>query len=564
MNLFLKLKGTNKTVSTKSPKKKWSLFSFIIWGFNFTVGYAFIIGLNKSYSTVGIYMPLIIFICGIIALCTGLSFARLSTYFSSNGGAYLYIKRLFKKEFAFVTGMIQYIQAPFVSVSAFFGMIWAISNIKFTANGSSQASFLDNSPYIALLILFLFVFFYMVMLYGFASTTITLYFLWFIKWLIILFSIGIALFLVGNYFLPQDATWGSTKGVIPIFGTSLYHNKLSPDRLITAIFTFFFGFGGFEGIAVVSEDLENPKKNMPIALLTIICLTIVFYLFYSYVTLGSLGSSLIINGHNHSEFAHIGRLSGNSASGIKGNDVNPINLLIQKIPGFKNLALLGVSALVGIVLALVIGAQWANKSTSRLMNGWVNARIIASIAADGFLPRGLARPNKYGQFQRALLLDTILFFILTFVFYVLYLFTHISISDLIDLYTAGAFLQYIFVAIAALKIWLLDHRKRFSILTGEAMVYAGIIIFLVFFLLEYFVSGFYHLFTTNLSVNTIGIATTTLSYFIFFIIMIIIYITSKALKWQKSQEEIDSQSDLETDYASHYDLTDVESRTSFV
>jgi amino acid transporter len=60
------------------------------------------------------------------------------------------------------------------------------------------------------------------------------------------------------------------------------------ERLRQASLALIFAFGGFENASVPTEEVRDPKKNLPVALLTSIGLTTIIYILIQIVALGSL------------------------------------------------------------------------------------------------------------------------------------------------------------------------------------------------------------------------------------------------------------------------------------
>lgn len=54
----------------------------------------------------------------------------------------------------------------------------------------------------------------------------------------------------------------------------------------------FYAFTGFESLATASEDMENPKKNIPRAIVIAICSVSVVYFLIQFVSTGILGGAL--------------------------------------------------------------------------------------------------------------------------------------------------------------------------------------------------------------------------------------------------------------------------------
>lgn len=67
---------------------------------------------------------------------------------------------------------------------------------------------------------------------------------------------------------------------------------VSSSNLGPALILVFYAFTGFEGIALAAEDMDNPKKNVPIAIVVTMILTSIIYILVQVVSTGVLGPSL--------------------------------------------------------------------------------------------------------------------------------------------------------------------------------------------------------------------------------------------------------------------------------
>src|SRR5688572_10623653 len=55
----------------------------------------------------------------------------------------------------------------------------------------------------------------------------------------------------------------------------------------------FYAFGGFETLVVAAGGMRNPEKNLPFALLSVICICACFYFLIQMIAIGVLGTALI-------------------------------------------------------------------------------------------------------------------------------------------------------------------------------------------------------------------------------------------------------------------------------
>src|SRR5699024_6372959 len=68
--------------------------------------------------------------------------------------------------------------------------------------------------------------------------------------------------------------------------------KLSSTSFGAAALLIFYAFTGFESIAVAAEDMDNPQKKLPRAILLVMTIVSIFYILIQVVSIGVLGSHL--------------------------------------------------------------------------------------------------------------------------------------------------------------------------------------------------------------------------------------------------------------------------------
>ena len=123
-----------------------------------------------------------------------------------------------------------------------------------------------------------------------------------------------------------------------------------------AALTIFYAFTGFESIAVAAEDMDNPEKDVPKAILLVIFICSIFYVLIIGIAIGILGTDLV-------------------------TAKAPIQEAFQRIIGNTGKYLVGAGTLVsigGINLAASI----------------MTPRSGSALADDGLIPRVIAKKNS--------------------------------------------------------------------------------------------------------------------------------------------------------------------------
>ena len=64
------------------------------------------------------------------------------------------------------------------------------------------------------------------------------------------------------------------------------------NSISAAVITVFYAFTGFENVGVAAGDMENPKKNVPKALIISMSIVSVIYFLIQFNCIGTLGTNL--------------------------------------------------------------------------------------------------------------------------------------------------------------------------------------------------------------------------------------------------------------------------------
>jgi amino acid transporter len=237
--------------------RKWDLVFLII---NSVIG-AGIFGLPaKAFALSGPYSLLAFGVCAVVMLILILVFMEVSSRFDRTGGPYLYIKEAFGDIPAFAIGWILMLTRLFsyatlinllVIYLSFFSPIFQENWMRITVILGITAMLTGIN------------------LLGIKDSTRTTNILTVSK------LIPLSLFiLVGLFFLNPEAFDYSSPPTMPDFAN-------------TALL-LIFAFGGFEAGLVISGEVENPRKNLPFALITAALIITVFYVLIQVVSIGTL------------------------------------------------------------------------------------------------------------------------------------------------------------------------------------------------------------------------------------------------------------------------------------
>lgn len=246
--------------------KKFGLFSIILLGVNAVIGNGIFLLPGKAMELVGPASMFVYLLVTIAAIAIAFCFAECASLFHRNGAAYVYSKEAFGDFIGFEVGIMKWA----VSIIS-----WAALSVGFVTVLSQIYPVANQEPYRTFILI------------GMIASlgTMNIFGLQAIRFLNNMITIGkmvpIILFVIlgtmymefSNFypFLPQKCTFES-------FGT--------------ATLIIFFAFAGFETLAVAAEDMDNPQKNLPVAIISVLAISSLIYFLVQAVVIGVLGQAL--------------------------------------------------------------------------------------------------------------------------------------------------------------------------------------------------------------------------------------------------------------------------------
>ncbi len=252
-----------------SGVKKLGFWSVFFLGINSIIGSGIFLLPNKAYADVGLASILVIFLNGFLALCLALCFAENASRFSSNGSAFVYAKAAFGNFAGFEVGLFTW----FIGIAGFAaevqGFLTALSSLHpiFADGFFNKISVVIICTALGLLNYF------GVKFSKVLNNLIT------VSKLVPLFAFVI----LGTFFIKSvDFT-----PVVPKIFMGLDGGMFG-----IATLTIFYAFTGFDLMAVASEDMDNPRRDLPRAIIGAIGFCSIFYLLVMLVSIGVLGDSL--------------------------------------------------------------------------------------------------------------------------------------------------------------------------------------------------------------------------------------------------------------------------------
>jgi amino acid transporter len=329
---------------TTETKGKFGLGSIILLGINGVIGSGIFLLPGKAMDLVGpgsifvyLFMTLVVML---IAVC----FAECAGKFSRNGAAYVYAREAFGEFAGFEVGIMRWA----IGIIA-----WAAMAVGFVTALSAVWPPALQEPYKTGIILFILIGLGILNFMGVQMAKYTNNLVTIGKLLPLLLFILIGLFYIkGSYFEP------------------LFPKGLEGDSFGAAALLIFYAFTGFEALAVAAEDMENPARNLPIALVVTMGICSVVYFLVQTIAVGTLGPAL-------------------------AKSVSPVadaaNVFLG--PAGKWLVTLGTLISIGGI----------NVAAS-----FLTPRSGVALAQDGLIPRKIAEIGKFGTPQWAIFITTLL------------------------------------------------------------------------------------------------------------------------------------------------------------
>lgn len=329
----------------KARKSKIGFLSIILLGFNAIVGSGIFLLPNQAMKLIGPTSLFVILFDAFLAVTIALCFAEMGGIFKKNGGPYVYTREAFGSFAAFEVGIMTYAICVIAWATMAVGLTTALSVFWPGADKGVTKDILVTAFIIALGIL-------NILGVNFTKIIMNIATVGKIIPLVIFIVIGV-FFMKINNFTPM-----------------LPHGTYISGSFGAAALLIFFAFTGFESIALAAEDMENPSKNIPRAIIIVMILVSAVYILIQAVSIGVLGSAL-------------------------ANDVTPVATASSRFLGSGG----GILVSLGILVS-IIGINIASSFSS--------PRMAVALANDGLLPKVIGKYNKLNTPYVAIILTVIL------------------------------------------------------------------------------------------------------------------------------------------------------------
>ncbi|WMT52212.1 MAG: amino acid permease [Ferroplasma sp.] len=357
-------------------KRILGLRSAVIINLGAIIGAGIFVIIGIAAGKAGPAIILSIFISAIIAIFTGLSFSEIAQHISKEGGVYEYAKESFAPSAGFIGGTM-----------------WTFSNmIAISAVSLSMGSYINSLFHLHLNLIFygipVIIFFAVLNLLGIKNSARTLSILVVVNVIILIIFIISGLF----YFKVQNFTNFAPGGFTGIMeGSAL----------------IFFAFTGFSRITTVGDEVKNPEKNIPKAIILSIVISSALYSAVAVVAIGLIPAS---------------NLASASAPLSAAINVlhNPYLIVI--------IAVGGITATAGVVLTGILGTS----------------RVLFAMGRDREIPQSFGKIDKFGTPFYSILLSMAIS--LLFVYFV-------GFSTIIEASNVSVLIAYSIIDFSAIVLW---------------------------------------------------------------------------------------------------------------
>lgn len=258
--------------STGNPAKKLTFISIFFLGINGIIGSGAFLLPQEIYKDMGMMSILVLIVAAITVSMIALCYADLGSRFSKSGAAWLYCYNAFGKFTGFQIGLFTW----FLGVATLSGEAVALLKTLKNIFPVFNHDYVYYGTVMGLIVLL---------------GIINLFGTKFVKWVdnlsssikiatIIFFVLVGAFFIKGANFTP----------IVPSNVTSASSFMNSFGQAFSVV---FYLFSGFSFLPVAAAQMENPKKNIPKALISVMITVTALYILIQFIAIGILGSNIV-------------------------------------------------------------------------------------------------------------------------------------------------------------------------------------------------------------------------------------------------------------------------------
>lgn len=247
--------------------KKLGFWSIVLLGINAIIGSGIFLLPNQAMLLIGPFSMVVIVFDMLLVISIAMCFAEAGGMFKKNGGPYVYAREAFGDFIGFEVGFMKWA----ISIIAWATMAVAFSTALAKVWPAAADKTISNIIVVCILVGLGLVNILGVNISKALNNIITIG-----KLVPLVMFVAIGIFYIkGSNFTPVFPSGSYVGGS---FGA--------------AALLIFYAFTGFESIAVAAEDMDNPEKNVPKAIITVMIIVSMFYLLIQGISIGILGEGL--------------------------------------------------------------------------------------------------------------------------------------------------------------------------------------------------------------------------------------------------------------------------------
>ncbi|MGA2081147.1 MAG: APC family permease [Holophaga sp.] len=251
---------------TTQPRSRLGLWSIVLLGVNGIIGSGIFLLPGKAMQLMGPGSIFVYLFMAVLIMALTLCFAECAGRFERNGAAYVYAREAFGKFVGFEVGVMSW---------AIRIIAWAAMPVGFCTALSAVWPQALMQPYRTIIILVIFLGLTTLNLLGVKPVNVVNVVVTCAKVLPLLFFIGVGVwFIEGAKFHP------------------MFPPGAGGDAFGTAALVIFYAYTGFEALAVAAEDMGDPRRTLPLALMISMLFCAAVYFMVQAIAVGTLGPAL--------------------------------------------------------------------------------------------------------------------------------------------------------------------------------------------------------------------------------------------------------------------------------
>jgi len=250
----------------REPGASLGLLDATMIGIGAMIGAGIFVLTGLAAETAGPAALIVFALNGGVTLFTALSYAELASAIPRNGGGYAYVRETFSGAVSFVMGWTRWF--TYMAAGALYALGFSSNFVEFVHIYFPSLPDLPIVYALAVIAVFVALNALSTEASGGAETIITV-----LKIAILAVFVGFGVFAadVGE-FVPLFPADSGALAVLPAMGLT------------------FIAFQGYDLIATVTEEVENPQKNIPRAIFLSLGVTVLVYLLVVFVAVGTMGA----------------------------------------------------------------------------------------------------------------------------------------------------------------------------------------------------------------------------------------------------------------------------------